>query len=782
MRYIGRTNQSTVVQVDPDANSYVNVRSFGAAGLDQYFEGRVRGISNDGTVISVGGIANFSTYETNNFQVGQELYAFFYLDTATPDPVEYDGFIDNLSIDTVGELVQEGALTAQTLRYYVYAFNPKLGKLSPYRKTFQLNNVYKDPSTQFDADNYARLNFTRQNPDWLPIVFRQWGNRTITYVGTPSNNIFGSNTSVTFNDRGQEEIPTWDQQRMNTNDFFPKLLEGIIAFSGGSITSKTIITKRRLRITSRGLTGTLECIDAENQNGSFIALDNASIRVKFMFDDTKALQDATDFAATNGLKDVFLPSGTYSIRNLCLYGSVIPASAYSGVVIRGSGESSVIKKMATAVNPQGQYGIIGFLGSGVTNRVSGVTVSNMSFDGNKTETFPINAPESDTYGVGDKYNDTLALEYADSIRISNCSFYNGAGSAIYALNSEKLTLSNNRIFELSKPFELNISPLKIRESSRIIAQGNLFENCSGSVDLTGIDYSVVNNNIIDNCGETGIELRASDTWNASGNLTFNESGSLIRTIDLYQNDYSRVSLDVKRGVPMAPTYFTVTDGGFPVNISVGSIVARVYPLNSSSNYNTGAVASYLQVLESNPQLEAGVFAVTAPVENFTGSGGSNAGRAIRGTNLYELLDPEQGDYGYGYRITATVSLGRYPISKITYASSATIKIFLRNSADILSLLFFAEGNASNDKIKTQGIGVPNTDLENWPDGTVPSGPSDALAIQSIDTESSAIVVITPPQVAASFQSPASFYTTPTGYLSLVKNNYFIADGNIYVSE
>jgi hypothetical protein len=775
MRYIGRANQQIVVQVDPDKNSFVNVRSFGAAGLDQYFEGRVRGATGNGSIISLGDIPNYSTYEQDNFKVGQELYAFFYIDSSTPPISEYDGFITNLNIEAIGQIVEASASTARVLQYYVYAFNPRTGKLSPYRKTFSISNVYKDPQTQFDDFNYIKLSFTRQTSDWVPIIFRQWGSGGIRFLGIPSNNILGPSTSVTFNDRGPIEIPTWDEQRLLTNQFFPDLFRGIISFAGGGTVSKTIISKRRLRITGRNLAGTIECVDAESSSGSFFALDSATIRVKFKFDDTKAFQEAIDFAAINRLKDVFVPAGTYPIRNLRLYSSTLPASGYSGIVIRGSGEGSVLKKMGTAVNPIREYGMVGLLGSGVTNRINGITVSGLSFDGNKTETFPLNPPENDVYGVGDKYNDSLALEYADSIRITNCSFYNGAGSALYALDSDKIHLTNNRIFELSKPYELNISPIKIRESSRVVAQGNLFENCSGPVDFTGIDASVINNNIINNCGETGIQLNASETWNAQGNLTFNESGSIIRTVDLYVNEYSRVSLDVKRGVAMTPIYFTVTDGGFPVNVAPGSIEARVYPLNSSYNYNTSAAAAFLQVLESRPQLQAGIFAVTAPISNITGVGGSNQGRAISGTNFYDLLDPESNKFGYGYRITATVSVGRYPINRVAYNSPTSVKIFLRNSTDLLSLLFFAAGNASNDSITTSGVGAPNTSLSAWPDGQT-------LAINSVDTINAAIVISTPTSVASQFINTTSSFPTPAGNLSLVKNNYFIADGNIYVSE
>lgn len=779
MRYIGRSGTSTLVQIDADRNSYVNIKSFGAAGLDQYFEGRVRGLNGSGSVISIGDIPGYSQYEKNYFKVGQELYAFFYLDTSTPPVADYDGIFTNIGTpEAVGSIIQGGTTTSKVLRYYVYALNVVTGKFSPYRKLFTLPDVYRDPQTQFDEDNYARLTFSRASAEWVPVIYRQWGVGEIKFLGAPSNNIFGGNTTITFNDRGSTQIPSWDEARIAGGTFSPEFLNGIVSVSTGDISAKTIVVKRRLKITTRSLSGILECTDAASPTGIFTSLDSTSIRVKFKFDDTKPIQDALNFAANNEVKDIFVPSGTYSVRNLTLYSSATPASKYSGLVFRGSGDSSVIKRIPTHVSPSGEFGLIGLLGSGITNRIAGVTIRSLAFDGNKTETFPINLTEADTYGVGDKYHDSLALEYADAIRISECSFYNGAGSALYALDSDKVNFTNNRVFELSKPYELNISPLKIRESSRIIAQGNLFQNCSGAVDFTGIDASLINNNIVDNCGETGIRLNASDTWNAQGNLTFNESGSIIRTVDLYQNEYSRVSLDVKRGVAMTPIYFTVTDGGLPVAISPGSIVARVYPLNSSYQYNAAGTASYLQVVENRPQLEAGIFAVTAPVSSSTGVGNSNAGKAIGGTSSYSLLRPDgsgSANYGYGYKITASVTLGRYPISRIVYSSPTTVKIYFQNSSDILSLLFFAAGDASNDFLKTTGVSVTGTELAAWPDSTT-------LDIVEVDSSNSSVVITTPSAVAGKFTSSTDSYASAAGYVALVKNNYFIADGNIYVSE
>jgi hypothetical protein len=781
MRYIGRTQTSTLVQVDPDKNSYVNIKSFGAAGLDRYFEGRVGGVGGNGNIISIGDIAGYPSFEKEYLKLDQELYAFFYLENSAPPLSDYENIFTNIGDPyPVGDVRKAGTLTSKSLVYYVYAFNPVTGKFSPYAKTFTLSNVYKDPLTQFDEENYVRITFTRKNSQWLPVIYRQWGAGSIKFLGIPGNNILGNNTSISFNDRGTAQIPSWDEQILNEGGGNPELLENIIINSGNLLSAKTIILKRRLRIQARSQSGVLECVDADSSSGVFTDLDNASIRVKFKIDDTRPIQKALEFAAKNNIKDIFIPSGTYSVTNLRLYGSEIQAKEFSDIIIRGSGESSILKKMPTHVNPQNQYGFIGLLGSGITNRPQRITIRNLSFDGNKSEVFSINVPEGDTYGIGDKYSDFLAMEYADEVRITDCSFYDNGGSAVYALNSDKINFTNNRVFRLSKPYELNISPLKIRESSRFIAQGNLFQNCSGAIDLTGLDTSVINNNIIENCGETGLQLNASDTWNAQGNLTFNENGSIIRSIDLYQNDYSRVNLDVKRGVAMTPVFFTVTDGGLPVAISSGTINAQVWPLNSSYTRNTGATAAHLQVIESGPQLNVGIFGITAPISSFTGSGTSNQGKNIKGTNDYDLLKPDgssSANYGYGYRITAKVTLGRFPVRKIERAAVNTVKIFFKNTSDYLSLVYFAGGDIDeSDAIKTFGIGgIPGSAIENWPDGN-------EFQIQGTDPDNAAIIITTPSQVSSEFVNTGSFYNTPTGYMGIIRDNYFVSDGNIYVSD
>lgn len=775
MRYIGRSFTSTLVQVDPDRNSFVNIKSFGAAGLDRFFTARVAGLGGASDTINITDIQDFSSYEEEYFKIDQELYAFFYRETSLPG-AEFSGKFSSAGITSIGGIVAPGAGSKQ-LRYFVYPYNPTDGIFSPYRLEFSLDDVSLDPKTQFNEDKYARITFNRANSDWLPVIFRQWGTAPVKFLGVLSNNILGPGSSVSFNDRGTTQIPSWDEADESS---IPEFLSNVLSFAGSGISAHTIVQKRRLKIIANSFTGNLECVDAETPGRVFSEVADPTIKIKFKFDDTSAIQTAIDYASNTKLKDVFIPSGTYSIRNLKLY-STTQAEKYNGIILRGVGESSVLKALPSVVNPPGQYGMVGVLGLGPSQRASSIAITNIVFDGNKSSTYPVLTPENDVYGVGNKYNDFIALEYADSVRISNCSFFNGAGSAIYALNSEKINITDNRVYKLSKPYELNISPVKIRETSKAIIQGNLFENCSGPLDFMGIESSTINNNIISNCGDTGIQLNASDTWSAQGNLAYNQSGSIVKSVDMYNNEYSRVSLDIKRGVVMTPTYFTVSDGSLPVNIEKDSIVARVYPLKSDYTYNTSGASMYLQVVETTPQLEVGIFALTAPITSVASAiGGSNQGKNILGTSAYNLLDTSNGRYGYGYSIKATVSVGNFAIKRIAWAGPEApnkVKIFLTNTSNILSL-FYLGGGGGGDLIRTAGISVSGSDLQNWPDGV-------AITIDSIDQENGAVVVdVAGPLSAVSslFTNATDIYNTPSGKLSAIKTNYFIADGNIYVSE
>ena len=789
MRYIGLDPyRNTVVQIDGNKSQYINVRSFGATGLDRYFTGQVTGVNSSGTSIYFGGISDFYEYENDYFIAGRRITAFFYENTSTPTPALYNFIFTSPNATPVGAIYDSTGTAGSEVKYFVYPFNPQTGVLSPYGSEITQNNIVSDPDTTFDEQNYIQFTLQRSSSQYLPLIFRRY-NGMLKFLGIPGNNTVGTGSTITFQDRGSVQIASWDEDYIANNSrfFIPDFLSDQISYSVNDAgpTIKVVTAKRTLEIRYKNeITGALELVDAFNDQRDLSPLFGGNTTVKFKFDDTKAIQEAIDYGRDNIIKDIFFPSGTYNVGHVKLYSNTGLNNVYDGISLRGVGSSSIIKRSPAFINAQNKYGSIGIMGN-PSDRVTGISFSNLAFDGNKTETFATESPANDIYGISSKYLDMLALEHVDLLTIDNCSFYNGAGTGIYSIDSEKLNLTNSKIFQMSKPYEPNVPPLKVRETDKVIAQGNLFENCTGVADFTGIDVSVINNNIINNCGDTGLLLRASDNWNATGNLTFNSSGSVIQSVDLYQNDYSRASIAIKKGTVMAPYYFTITEGQLPVDIAVGTLEAKVYALNA--NYaipDVDSPTTYLKVIESVAQLKAGIFGVTAPIANIaagdnTINGDANAGKAILGTENYKLIDVSGSTphYGYSYRITGKVRLGDFPIKQVRAISSTQIKLFFENTSDFLKFIFFVGGSGgSNDKIVSFGVADSNQDLENWDDENV------EYTVQGSSSVDSSITMNTPSNVSSAFPNGNETLITRGASIKIVRSNYFIADGNIYVSD
>ena len=236
---------------------------------------------------------------------------------------------------------------------------------------------------------------------------------------------------------------------------------------------------------------------------------------------------------------------------------------------------------------------------------------------------------------------------------------------------------------------------------------------------------------------------------------------------------------------MAPYYFTVTEGQLPVDIAVGTLEAKVYALNANYTIpNVNSPTTYLKVIESVDQLRAGIFGVTAPIANIaagdnTINGDANAGHAILGTENYKLIDVDGSSphYGYSYRITGKVRLGDFPIKQIKAISSTQIKLFFETTSDFLKFLFFVGGaGGSNDKVVTFGIADSNNDLVNWNDQNV------EYSILGTTAADSTLTLAIPSDVSSAFPNGNETLTTRGATIKIVRDNYFIADGNVYVSD
>ena len=124
-----------------------------------------------------------------------------------------------------------------------------------------------------------------------------------------------------------------------------------------------------------------------------------------------------------------------------------------------------------------------------------------------------------------------------------------------------------------------------------------------------------------------------------------------------------------------------------------------------------------------------------------------------------------------------VRLGDFPIKQVRAISSTQIKLFFENTSDFLKFIFFVGGSGgSNDKIVSFGVADSNQDLENWDDENV------EYTVQGSSSVDSSITMNTPSNVSSAFPNGNETLITRGASIKIVRSNYFIADGNIYVSD
>jgi hypothetical protein len=433
------------------------------------------------------------------------------------------------------------------------------------------------------------------------------------------------------------------------------------------------------------------------------------------------------------IKEVFFPAGTYNIRDTFFTNS-------DGVGLRGVGDSSTIRRLPSAIANGTNSGLLRLSGPGI--RIQDVTI-----DGNSTNTFSAVSP------IGSELS--LSVNNSDGVLISGVNVIDSGGGGISLDSSSNVTFTGNRIVRTGRPYEQSVSPVLFTGCDNIVAQGNIFQYSTTSPKVVSTDFSTVNGNIIRGCGDKGLEILASSQWNAQGNLAYSDNDSIIRSIDTYNNEYSRATIEVRKGFALDPVYMTVTYGGESVSILKNSIEADIYTLNSSRVKNT-KIGSF-RVIETSAQLEAGIFSVTLP--------GTVPATPIPATgNL-------NNEFGYMYEVKADVLMGNIrPLSirKETIGTTTYTAIRLRNSSDLLSFQVYSESSPENDQILIRDFS--NINLEGWDQ-------REGYGVIDIDTNTNSILLANIPALASLTSTPVDFVG---GTLYIIRSNYFVADGNLYV--
>lgn len=748
MRYIPERSGDVIVQVPEDKNAYVNVKNIGATGRgDLEFTGTITDIDSEGivTISNIDDGAGNSLFQYQDIlKSGVGIQLFGYNDPTTVD----SPLLSVLTHTKVGVDFSNlpGANTnLAPLTYYVFGFDPQTGRLPFSRSVVNIGTKVLNPDL-WGTEQYVQLNFSRVNQYALPIIYRIWGNK-VDFLGVIGNNKVGyPGNSSDFRDLGILEIPSWDGEPV-----MPSYLSNVFSVAGTEVFQvKKVKAKESLRILPNlfgSLPSYIQC------NGLSVSSQlTAGDTVRFIIDDTLYVRNAINLASTTEVKEVFLPSGIYNVSDMAFVNT--SQRDFSNISLRGVGDGSIIRRLPCTQGNPTNPGVLNFTGQSISPRISGIRVKSIAIDGNRSESFSQLPPVTTEVG--------LQIQYGDNVVINDCTVTECGGGGIALYDTRGAVITNNAVEVTGRSYEQTVSPLLIDTSENIVVQGNRLEFATTGPRVISTEYSTINGNIIRGCGDRGIILETSFQWNTQGgNLAYSDNDSIIRSIDTYNNEYSRAAIEVRKGFALDPVYMTVTYGGESVQIYQDSVKAKIFTLNSSGVKDSSSPAGYFRVLQTSDQLDAGIFSLTLPGGTTNELVGSDTVLATGNLN-----DPD----GYVYEVTADIKLGNgtrgYQTSTIRKLESGGVTytaIGLRNSSDILSFQIFSSTSSQNDKII-----VTDTLLSGW-DSTI------SYQVVGINPETNSILLSSIPSLNLSTE-PVTF----TGSLFIVRTGYFVADGNLIV--
>ena len=763
MRYIPDLTEQTFARISESQNSQINMRAFGAQGLGHVeFSGSITSATPEEIIISsITGEENKTIYDyVNNLKTGVELQAFVYRPTFVPQNT-----ILTIS-STIAEGVDFSSSTSNSpflnpLRYYVWGYNMLTGSLPFAGQTIEVGTKILDPD-RWNENQYVELRFSRADQFVVPIVYRAWGSR-LDFLGVIGNEKVGfpGASVIAFRDLGLVEIPSWDTQPST-----PSFLNGVIETVAGVPTQQKIIVGKELLKIAPAISGVqLNFIATTPANGqSFVNAETylEGDSVRFVIDDTAPIRRAIDTASSGAIKEIFFPSGTYNFRDSSFTNT--SSKTYSDITLRGIGESSVIKRLASSVLDSSQPGLLRFVGEPAVAPIDGLRLRDICFDGNSgssfssvTSSLPIQSAEL-----------LLNVQDARNISITGCKFQNTGGNGLFIKDSADIVLLGSAFSGSGRRYETPKSPLYIYGSENVVAQGNVFQSSTSGPYFFSTDFSTINNNIVRSCGDKGITLESSYQWNATNNLAYSDNDSLIQSIDQYNSSFFGAELEVTRGIPLAPVYFTVTEGGESVSLLKDSIEAEIFSRTTLGL--KGAKVGNLRVLQTFDQLEAGIFSLTLPGSASTTVGGLT----IPSTSSLQPLSPADQQYGYLYEVKASAKIGRsgqgfppFSIRSLTIGSDNYVAIQLRNSSDVLSFQVYSASSPDNDKVIVSGFS--NTNLGGFDQNT-------GYTVVDIDSDSNSILLNPIPTLSLT-TDPIEFVG---GSLFILRSNYLIAQGTIIV--
>jgi hypothetical protein len=503
---------------------------------------RSYGISNDPTVYSgTGAIVStklqVSGISTTRFALGEKVKLFGV--TLASDSTSIANVPGGCIFSKVGSTT-----VGTTYRYWLAQYDYRSGKVGAASQIEPNAGVTMTTLGNFNDLDRISLTIARSATTSGILVYRSEDSATISDAKLVAilgpKELGGATSGISWDDYGSYERTEWSSKTAK-NEFdddqihFPNIasettkkgwaIDSIVSIGSGSITV--------------------------NNNYTL----NGTPTVKVVHDNTYAFTEAINESVVGNVNSLILPGGTYLVQSIG-----IP----TGFTLKGDGRSTIIKQQYFANDlTDGGGNSLGFTGKLISGiGTVNITIQNITIDGNNTNNILFDG-ELDNYLV--------YLENISSSLITDIEIKNSPGNGLYVYNSERLVLQGSSFVDGGLTDRYPFYPVNAQESEVLRISNCLFENYSGSVDISVTSVASINGNIIRNAG-TGLRLYAASKVNTSNNIILGPADEFVATPDIYDSDFNSVNITVQQGINFTSPVFLYLENGLAKNLSSSQVL------------------------------------------------------------------------------------------------------------------------------------------------------------------------------------------------------------------
>ena len=686
---------------------------------------RSYGISSDPTIYSgTGAIVStklqVSGISTARFAVGEKVKLFGV--TLASDSTSISNVPAGCSFAKVGSTD-----TGTTYRYWLTQYDYRSGKVGSSSQIEPGIGVTMTTLGNFNDLDHISLTIARTETTSGILVYRSEDSATIgdaKLVAILGPKELGGGTSgISWKDYGPYERTEWSSKNVK-NEFdedqihFPNIASAT-AKKGWAIDSIVSIGSSSIRV---------------DNNYTL----NSAPTVKVVHDNTYGFANAINDAVVGEVNSLIIPGGTYLIESIG-----IP----TGFTLRGDGRSTIIKQQYFANDlTDGGGNSLGFNGKliNVSGTPTNLTIQNLTIDGNNTNNILFDG-ELDNYLV--------YLENITSSLISDIEIRNSPGNGLYVYNSERLSLQGSSFIDGGLTDRYPFYPINAQESEVLRINNCLFENYSGSVDISVTSIASINGNIIRNAG-TGLRLYAASKVNTSNNIILGPADEFVPTPDIYDSDFNSVNITVQKNINFTSPVFLYLENGEAKNLS-SSQVSITAGIGTIVNIGLSSESLGTKFLNFNiPTPDAGTFGRGNGYVQLTLNSGQTNTLEIGSILGYEIIGTEFLTIPVGLTTSVGISSGTWN----TIGAGAT------NYTVTLSDFNQFSGISTGDIVKLQNHSV------------TPDLSSTELTVESkisINSATKTLKLVLPSSVTSVTNGDSS------GTIN-IKNTFIIAKGRVGV--